>query len=80
MEVANVFIAAIGLLITVGGLLSAGVWAVAKVTGSVDRLSVKVDALGGQVDRLGNSVDQLDMKLDEHGERITRLEAKNTES
>lgn len=80
MEIANMVIAIIGVLMVVGGMLSAGIWGVAKVTSSVDRLSVKVDALGSQVDRLGNSVDQLDMKLDEHGERITRLEAKNTES
>ncbi len=57
MEVANMVIAIVGVLMTVGGMLSAGIWGVAKVTSSVDRLSVKVDALGSQVDRLGNSVD-----------------------
>lgn len=80
MEAWEIALATLAIIMTGGSMVAAGVWAVAKISGSVDRLSGKVDVLGTQVNMLSAAVTTLDDKLDAHGERITRLEAKNTES
>lgn len=67
-------IGVLGIVLTGGGFLAAGVWSVGRVTGSVDKLGGKVDGLGDQVHELTSSVRDLDNKLDGHAERITRLE------
>lgn len=74
MEAWMLAIAVLGLVLTAGGLLAAGVWCVGRITGSVDALGGKVDGLGNQVHDLALSVRELDNKLDGHAERIARLE------
>lgn len=65
-----------GVLLIAGGMTVSGVWAVARISGSVDRLGDKVDNLDQGVQGLSDSVNKLDGRLDDHSERIAALEGK----
>lgn len=78
MEAWMMVIALLGLLLTAGALLAAGVWSVGKITGSVGSLSAKLDGLSAQVHLLTGSLSKVDNKIDGHAERITRLEERHT--
>ena len=75
MDIWTFVISLLALILTGGGMIVAGVWAVGRISGSVDKLTSQVNALGKQVDSLSDAVSTLDEKLDSHSERITKLEA-----
>lgn len=74
MDATMIVVSVIGVLLTGGCVIAAGVWCVGRITASVDSLSSKVDGLGGQVHELTTSVHELDNKLDGHADRLARLE------
>lgn len=71
MEAWQFAVSAFMAIVTLGGLVWAGGWAVSRITTSLDALSARVH-------ELAKSVSDLDTKIDDHAERLARVEERMT--
>lgn len=65
-----------GLVLNLLGFIIAGVWVVAKISGTTSLLTQSITSLKESIEHLRNWVECVDDRTDQHTEKIARMEAK----
>ena len=67
-------VSTVGLVLQIGVLTIAAVWAVGAIKGTTERLGLSIDHLSECLDRHQEWMEKIDSKTDCHAQRITRVE------